>query len=82
MAIERSESQQTTCNATALIDGERRQAAAATCTIRPGRGMIFSIDVPPSDMKLEPDDLDGIANMFKEYLEDELKKARTLGIPI
>ena len=80
--IERMDSQQTTCNATALIDGERRQAAAATCTIRPGRGMIFSIDVPPSDMKLDADDVNDIANMFKEYLEGELKKARSLGIPI
>ena len=79
--IERTDSQQTTCNAMAMIDGERRQVASATCSIRPDKGMIFSIDLPPGTA-LEEADAKEIAGMFRDYLEDELGKARSMGIPI
>ena len=81
MAIERSESQQTTCNATAVIDGERKQVASATCSIRPGKGLTFSIDVM-EDSGLSDDDKKAMADMFGEYLMAELKKARGLDLPI
>ena len=82
MAIERSDSQQTTCNATAIIDGEKRQVASAICSIRPGKSLTFSIDLNP-DIKALPDGDDkAIAEMFQEYMDGELGKARDLGIPI
>ena len=81
MAIERSDSQQTTCSAAAMIDGERRQVATATCTIRPGRSVIFSIDLV-TDAPPEAQDMGAISAMFSAYLEDEMRKAENLGIPI
>lgn len=82
MAIERSDSQQTTCNATATIDGEKRQVASAICAIRPGRSLTFSIDLNPGIKGLPDDDAGAIAKMFQEYMDSELEKARGLGIPI
>ena len=81
MTIERIDSQQTTCNATAIINGERRQAATATCSIRPGRNMNISIDLMDS-VDLTADDLREIAAMFSEYLADEIRKAAGMGIPV
>ena len=81
MTIERIDSQQTTCNATAVINGERRQAATATCSIRPGRNMNISIDLMDS-ADLTADDLREIAAMFSEYLADEIRKAAGMGIPV
>ena len=82
MAIERSESQQTTCNATAIIDGERRQAASATVSIRPGKGMSVSIDLQVARAQLTDDDFSEIVNMFAGYLAEEINKANGLGIPV
>ena len=82
MAIERSESQQTTCNATAVIDGERRQVASATCSIRPGKSMTFSVDVQADLSQLSEEDRKAIAVMFEDYLAEEQMKASELGIPI
>lgn len=82
MAIERSESQQTTCSAAAVIDGERRQVASATCAIRPGRSMTFSVDVQPEMQRLDAQDRVSIADMFEHYLAEEKIKASELGIPI
>lgn len=82
MAIERSDSQQTTCNATAIIDGEKRQVASAICAVRPGRGLTLSIDLSQGFETLAEDDAKAIAAMFQTYMNDELEKARGLGIPI
>ena len=82
MAIERSESQQTTCNATAVIDGERKQVASATCSIRPGKSMTFSVDVQADLSQLSEEDRKAIAVMFEDYLAEEQMKASELGIPI
>ena len=82
MAIERSESQQTTCNATAVIDGERRQVASATCSIRPGKNMTISVDVQGDMSLLSDEDRRAIALMFEDYLAEEQIKASELGIPI
>lgn len=81
MAIERTDTQQTTCNAFSVVGGERRQAATATCAIRPGRSMSFSVDLPLGSVE-DADDREAITGMFRKYLEDELKKARETGIPI
>ena len=82
MSIKRTDSQQTTCTATLVTDeGERRQAASATCSIRPGRGLSFSIDVMDG-VEITDDDKKAVADMFGEYLMAELKKARDLDIPI
>lgn len=82
MAIERSESQQTTCNATAIIDGERKQVASATCSIRPGKSMTFSVDVLTDWIQVSMEDRMVVAKMYSDYLTDELVKAGELGIPI
>ena len=81
MTIERSDSQQTTCNATAIVDGERRQVASATCSIRPSRAMNISIDLM-EDVDLTAEDLAEIAEMYAGYLASEIKKAAKLGIPV
>ena len=82
MAIERSESQQTTCNATAIIDGERKQVASATCSIRPGKSMTFSVDVQADLSQLSEEDRAAVVTMFEDYLAEEQMKASELGIPI
>lgn len=81
MTIERSESQQTTCNATAIIDGERRQVASATCSIRPGRSMTFSIDMN-ENVSLEGEDRAAVARLFDDFLAGQRGVADALGIPI
>ena len=81
MTIERSDSQQTTCNATAVINGERRQVATATCSIRPGSAINISVDLM-GDVELTADDLAEITHMFAGYLAGEIEKAARLGIPV
>ena len=81
MTIERSDSQQTTCNAFAIINGERRQVASATCSIRPGSAMNISVDLM-GDVELGPADMEEITEMFSGYLADEIEKAAGLGIPV
>ncbi len=81
MAIERSDTQQTTCNAFSVVDGERRQVATATCAIRPGRSVSFSVDLPLGGVE-DAEDREAITGIFRQYLEDELKKAQETGIPI
>lgn len=79
--IERNDSMQTTCNATATVNGEKRQVASATCTIRPGRGFTFTVDlVPGPDLTL--DDKAEIADMYASFLEGQISKAAALGIPV
>ena len=82
MSIERTDSQQTTCNATTLINGERRQVASATCTLRAGKSLMFSVDLLDGGPELTADDRRDIADMFGNYLVSELEKAAGLGIPI
>lgn len=81
MAIERSDSQQTTCNAYAEIDGEKRQVACATSTIRPGKSFLFCVDLPLGNDALGENSVD-VMQMFRDYMEEELAKAENLGIPI
>ena len=81
MAIERSDIRQNTCNAFSIVDGERRQVATATCAIRPGKSVSFSIDLPQGIVE-EAEDREVITDMFRRFLEDELKKAQDTGIPI
>ena len=79
--IERNDSQQTTCSAHAVINGERRQVASATCSFRPGRTMNISIDILP-EANLAENDMAEIAAMFGEYLTGEIRKAAGMGIPV
>lgn len=81
MAIERSDSQQTTCSATAMVNGERRQVASATCSIRPGRAINISIDLMEG-MEPTAEELAEIKEMFTGYIAGEVKKAAGLGIPV
>ena len=80
MTIERRDSQQTTCNATVVKDGERKQAASATCSIRAGSALNIAIDVV--DMELTAEEAAQVAEMFGGYIADEIKKAAGLGIPV
>ena len=66
----------------AIIDGERKQVASATCSIRPGRSMTFSVDVQQDLSQLSEEDRKAIAVMFEDYLAEEETKASELGIPI
>ncbi len=82
MSIKRTDSQMTTCIAMLEDDkGERRQAASANCSIRPGRGLSINIDVA-ENMEITDDDRKAVADMFGDYVMAELKKAREQGIPI
>lgn len=81
MIIEGMETRQTTCNAMAVVDGERRQVASATCSIRPGRAMNFSVDVF-ENVELSDEDRDGIARLFDDFMAAQLGTADALGIPI
>jgi len=79
--VQFNDSQQTTCVAMAEINGERRQVASATCSIRPGRGMTFSVDVVEG-LATTDEDMDRVADQFSAYLQTELGKARNLYIPV
>jgi len=81
MIIEGMETRQTTCNAMAVVDGERRQVASATCSIRPGRAMIFSIDMY-ENVELSDEDRASIARLFDDFMAAQLGTADALGIPI
>ena len=81
LAIERVDTQQTTCNAISVEGSERRQVATATCSLRPGKSVNFSIDLPQGGIK-DADDLKAVSDMFKQFMEDELEKAQETGIPI
>ena len=80
--IERTDSQQTTCAVTAIIDGVRQQVASATSTIRPDRGMTRNVDFNIAHERLDEETLAEIAQTFGAYVLDELRKAAALGIPI
>ena len=79
--IERSMSQQETCNAIVIVEGERKQAASATCSIRPGKSMTFSIDVN-ENVTLDGEDRDSVARLFDDFLAGQRGAADALGIPI
>lgn len=82
MSIIRTDSQQTTVNASVMVNGERRQAASATCSIRPGRSMTISVDMTDDGVELQASDLADVANLFAGYIADEIKKAAGLGVPV
>ena len=79
--IERSDSQQTSCSASAIIDGERRQVATAACGIRPGRGLTLSVDLV-AGVRASEEDLAEVGELFAGYIREELKKAAGLGVPL
>ena len=81
MAIERRDIEQTTCNANVIINGERRLAASAACSIRAGGAMNISIDLA-ADVETTDGDKAEIAEMFGEYIAAEILKAAGLGIPV
>ena len=65
-------------------DRDQRRAQAGRqrpCSIRPGRGLTFSIDLIEG-LEIPDDDMAEMAGMFGGYLMDELNKAKALGIPI
>ena len=78
--IERAMSQQETCNAIVIVEGERKQAASATCSIRPGKSMTFSIDVN-ENVELDGEDQAGVARLFDDFLAGQRGAADALGIP-
>ncbi len=81
MAIEHNTSQQTSCNATVLVNGVRRQAATAVCAIRPGRGINISVELMP-DVPVSEQDTADIVALFADYIAAEFGKAASLGIPV
>lgn len=82
MSIIRTDSQQTTCYATAIINGEKRQVATATCNIRPGKSVSISVDALEDIATLPEADLAEITDMFASYLAGEITKAAALGVPV
>ena len=82
MAIEKIDTQQTSCNAMAVIDGVRRQVASAVCAIRPGKGMNISIELMPESAQLTEEDFAEITAMYTVYIAGEIEKAARLGIPV
>ena len=81
MSIIRTDSQQTTCNAVIVVDGERRHVASATCSIRPGKSMSINVDMV-DEAQLQAGDAAEVADMFSGYLAEEITKAAGLGVPV
>ncbi len=82
MAIIRDDSQQTTASmAVTTESGERRQAASASCHIRPGKGMSINVDVLEATAITEENRAE-LAAAIAEYIGDELRKAAALGVPV
>lgn len=73
-------SQQTTMNVYNDKGSGRVLAASASCSIRPERGLNISVDISDGEA------LAGVWEEAKEglasYLEQQLKKAAELGIPV
>lgn len=80
MAIERSDTQQTTCNISVRRGDDRIQAATASCAIRPGRSMSFSVDLYLDQM--DEATAEEIRTAFTAYLAQEIEKAAACGIPV
>lgn len=80
MATERVDTQQTNCTVVLLIDGEKEQAANASCAIRPGRSMSFNVDLIARG--LSPEQLSEVSAEIGRYLAEELAKAEALGVPV
>ena len=62
-------------------DGSRMTVATATCHIRPGKGLTFSIDVL-DDAASSEGNIDSVRAAIGAYMTEEITKAAELGVPI
>lgn len=81
MSISRDDSQQTTCNIiTQAEDGARVCIALATCTLRPGKGMSFTVDV--YDRAAIEKNIYAVRETIADYIKEEFLKAQEFDIPV
>lgn len=78
MAVYTEAGQQTTLDVSFMDGDARRTIASCTCAIRPGRGMVFTVDI----LQDAPGHMEEAAAEITAYLRQEIAKARTLGIPV
>jgi hypothetical protein len=82
MAVVRDDSQQTTANVNIVdSDGNRRTVASATCHIRPGKGVTFSMEVL-DDAAISAANIDDVRGTVAAYMAEEITKAAALGLPV
>ena len=81
MTIDRRDSQQTTCTALLDREGGQTQAAQASCTIRPGRGVYFSVDLLDG-VSLTAEERQEIARLFAGYIAEQIAAAAATGVPV
>lgn len=82
MIVVRDDSQQTTANVNVVeSDGTRKTVASATCYIRPGKGMNFSVDVL-DDAAIKPENIDAVKETIADYMAEEIEKAAALDVPV
>lgn len=80
MAVVRNDSQQTTASMYVVdADGTRRCVASATCHIRPGKGLTFSLDLLE---EIGEADAPEVAARVADYMAEEIAKAAALGVPV
>lgn len=75
------DTQSRTRSVTMVIDGVERQAASVTVSIRPGKSMTLSVDVP-EDVTLTEEQRDEIADTFAGFMEEALAAAALMGVPV
>ena len=81
--IERSDVIQTTCGAVITNQaGDKVQAAAATCSIRPLKGMSLQVEWYVDINSLAIETVAEIRELFAGYIAGEFKKAAENGIPV
>ena len=83
MAVIRDDSQQTTANITVIGDDRiRKTVACASCNIRPGKGMTFTLDVMDDATDISDENMKAVRASIAAYMGEEIQKAATLDVPV
>lgn len=83
MAVIRDDSQQTTANITVVDDdGTRKTVACASCHIRPGKGMTFTLDAMDEAAGVDEESMAAVRASIAAYMGEEIQKAAALGVPV
>lgn len=81
MTVFRSDSQQTSCSVMVMgEDGVIRCVATASCHVRPGKNMTFSVDV--LDEAGIAANLADVEQTILAFMAEEYQKAKATGVPI
>lgn len=76
-----NDTRQKTRNAVLTVDGQEKHVASVSVSLRPGRSLSISVDVP-NDVKLTDKQRADIAAGFKAFLAECVNEAIAEGVPV